>query len=305
MKYKIFIIISFLSFIACNPKEQRASQEEGKIVTKYNIVTTISHSPYLDLYLNNTEAILQYSFKEYPYNSSGPLRIKERNIGKNSIMLTEEVGVHVHDSYCVKNDEKSAHFHLIRTASVFSQQPKNQHILKKNQSTESSSYSYDIDIQMVDSICIIRPNTDTCHCIPMCYYEDMEIEWNPDYNNTNGVLIITEWNGVLMNGQTINSGTTIGIDIVEDNGVTILNNDLFDGMPDEAFVNLWLLRANIIDLSDVGEGTIEDLIALANEDPNLLETILEDDPEFLLALQDMTFACGAVAMLPFYLIRNL
>ena len=133
----------------------------------------------------------------------------------------------------------------------------------------------------------------------------MEIEWNPDYNNTNGVLIITEWNGVTLTGASVGSGTTIGIDFVDDTGVTTLNNDLFNGMPDEAFVNLWLLRANIVDVSHVGDGTLENLMAMANEDPSMMETFLEENPEFLLLLQEMTLGCGAVAMLPFYLIRNL
>ena len=99
--------------------------------------------------------------------------------------------------------------------------------------------------------------------------------------------------------------TTIGIDIVEDNGVTILDNGLFEGMPDEALVNLWLLRANVADLSDIEGGTLEDLIELANDDPYIMETLLEENPEYLLALQAMTLGCGAVAMLPFYLIRTL
>ena len=133
----------------------------------------------------------------------------------------------------------------------------------------------------------------------MCYYDNMEIEWNPDYNNTNGVLIITEWNGVTLTGASVGSGTTIGIDFVDDTGVTTLNNDLFNGMPDEAFVNLWLLRANIVDVSHVGDGTLENLMAMANEDPSMMETFLEENPEFLLLLQEMTLGCGAVAMLLF------
>ena len=133
----------------------------------------------------------------------------------------------------------------------------------------------------------------------------MEIEWNPDYSNTNGVLIIIEWNGITLTDNLSSNGTTIGIDIVEDTGVTTLNNDLFDNIPDEALVNLWLLRANVVDISHVGDGTIENLISLANEDPDMLQMLLDENPEYMLALQDITVGCGAVAMLPFYLIRNL
>lgn len=302
MNAKLLLIIPLISLVACNSKELKEHTEEQK--TTYNIVTT-KHSPYLNVYLGNTETILQYNFVEYPYKKRGPLRVKERNMGDNTIMLNEEVGVRIHDSYTIDNDGKTAHFQIIRDASVV--YPKAKELPKREQRRMMTyePYSYSIDVQMVDSIHIIRPSTDECHCIPMCYYDQMEIEWNPDYNNTNGVLIIAEWNGVLMNGPTMNSGNTIGIDLVEDNGVAILNNSLFNGMPDEALVNLWLLRANVADISHVGDGTLENLIEKANEDPELLESLMEENPEYMFALQTMIVGCGAVAVLPFYLIRNL
>ena len=304
MKLEVLLIIPLAILTACDFQKQKEQKEEVQ-QAKYNFVTA-KQSPYLDLYFGEKEAVLQYCFKEYPYNHMKALRIKERNTGDNTIMLTDEVGVRLHDSYTIKNDGKTAHFHIMRDAAIVSQ--KTEGIPARaaaRQTTSSGSHTYDLYVQMVDSINIIRPNTDSCHCIPLCYYDNMEIEWNPDYNNTNGVLIITEWNGVLLNGTSAYAGTTIGIDLVDDTGVTTLNNDLFDGMPDEALVNLWLLRANIVDLSHVGDGTIEDLIAMATEDPYLVETLLEENPEFLLLLQEMTVGCGAVAMLPFYLIRNL
>lgn len=307
MKYP-HVLIPLILFTACNITDHNEKAEEAQ-ATKYNIVN-LKSSPYLDFYLNDNEAILQCNFKEHPYSNSS-IFVKERNTEDNTIMLTDEVGIRLHDSYTIENDGKNAHFRITREASIISSKTEGKPIQAALQKTTLSSapYSYettnDIYVQAADSIVIIRPSTSECNCIPMCYYDNMEIEWNPDYNNTNGVLIITEWNGVTLTGASVGSGTTIGIDFVDDTGVTTLNNDLFNGMPDEAFVNLWLLRANIVDVSHVGDGTLENLMAMANEDPSMMETFLEENPEFLLLLQEMTLGCGAVAMLPFYLIRNL
>lgn len=303
MKYKLFLPFFLMGLVACNSKDIKDQSNEIQ-KPKYNIVT-LKNSPYVDFYFGGKEAILQYDFIEYPYKSRSPLRVKERNVRDNTIMLNDDVGVRLHDSYTIENDGRTAHFHILRDASIVFPKESQDPLRVARRATTYEPYSYSIYVQMVDSIHIIRPSTDECHCIPMCYYENMEIEWNPDYNNTNGVLIITEWNGVTLTGTPNSAGTIIGIDFVDDTGVTTLNNDLFDGMPDEALVNLWLLRANVVDLSHVGDGTIEDLIAMANEDPLLVETLLEENPEFLLLLQEMTLGCGAVAMLPFYLIRNL
>ncbi len=84
-----------------------------------------------------------------------------------------------------------------------------------------------------------------------------------------------------------------------------MDNAIFEGMPDEALVNLWLLRANIVTVEEIGVGYIDDVIQWGMEDPDLVAELLEDEPELLTDLQTMTVATGAVALLSFYLIREL
>ena len=76
-------------------------------------------------------------------------------------------------------------------------------------------------------------------------------------------------------------------------------------MPDEALVNLWLIRANVVTVEEIGAGYINDIIQWGMEDPDLVAELLEDEPELLTDLQTMTVATGAVALLSFYLIREL
>ena len=80
-----------------------------------------------------------------------------------------------------------------------------------------------------------------------------------------------------------------------------MDNAIFEGMPDEALVNLWLLRANIVTVEEIGVGYIDDVIQWGMEDPDLVAELLEDEPELLTDLQTMTVATGAVALLSFYL----
>lgn len=285
MRTKIFFI-SLLAVLctACKNSKNTEIIEDIKNTPKYNILYKDS-SIYIDWYLKNPESIIQYSY------AKSPLQIFERNTQDNTLMLNDKVGIRIHDSYTISNNEETTTFNLTREASVL----------------ESSSISTNhiiIETRTVEPIEFIQPSTDECNCIPMCYYEDMQIEWNQDPNNTNGIVIVAEWNGITMDGQTGESAIA-NIDIVDDTGVAILNNDLFEGIPDEALVNLWLLRANIIGINYDGEMTLQELLEMTNGEPDLIQRYLEENPEFLTSLQTTVVGTGAIAVLPMYLIRNL
>lgn len=303
MKTKIFLFIALFFLVACNTHDNK-QKDITPSKTKFSILSKVP-SKYVDWYVGNSESIVLYDYVEYPYLSDRSLQINERNTEDNTIMFNEEVGIRLHDSYTVDNDGKVAHFHINRKASlVNSKRGTHARYLVHNEDTTISP-TYDIDVQMVEPIFIYRPASTPCYCIPLCYYENMEIEWNQDVNNTDGILIITEWNGVTMNGTSSETETIIGIDFVEDNGVTTLDNAIFEGMPDEALVNLWLIRANVVTVEEIGAGYINDIIQWGMEDPDLVAELLEDEPELLTDLQTMTVATGAVALLSFYLIREL
>lgn len=303
MRIKLILLLLLCVFASCTTQESK-----DKAVTppkaKHNILSKIP-SQYIDWYMGNSESIILYDFVEYPYSTERSLHIKERNTEDNTIMLNDEIGLQIHDSYTLDNDGKVAHFHITREAKVvFPKQGIKPRCLTRD-GYPADPPTYDIDVQMVEPIYILRPNSTQCHCIPMCYYDEMEIEWNPDINNSNGVMIIAEWNGVTMNGTSSETETIIGIDFVEDNGVATLDNAIFEGMPDEALVNLWLLRANVVTVEEIGVGYIDDIIQWGLEDPDLVAELLEDNPEFISDIQTMVLASGAVALLPIYLIRNL
>lgn len=81
---------------------------------------------------------------------------------------------------------------------------------------------------------------------PFCYYDNFKLNWPPDYNNKNGMVVIVEWNGTVLSEEGDSKEYVRNIDVItEDNGEAILNNKLFDNIPDRALAYVTLLRGNI------------------------------------------------------------
>lgn len=290
MKTKYIFLLLLIVFTACNTNDLK--QEDTVKAKKYNIVSPKASS-YLDWYLSNNESIIQYSLVTYPDAEENKEQVFLRNLAPNKITLSDNIQIELHDSYTVENFNQTSRFHIRREA------------LFSNNNGGSVNDTLSVDIRPVQPIYILRPNTGDCHCIPMCYYDQMVIEWNADLSNDNGIIVIAEWDGITMNGDTGN-GPIVGIDyIVDDDGDATLNNDLFNGMPNEALVNLWFLRASVVELNYGGDLTLSDFIDLVHDDPMVAQEYLENHPDIMYLLQNMSVGCGAIALLPIYLITDL
>ena len=161
---------------------------------------------------------------------------------------------------------------------------------------------YTIHPHQSEPIAIIRPYATECNPIPLCYYHDLEVEWNEDVNNNSGVGIIIEWNGIKMLDSSDNAHV-VGMDFVDDLGSVVLNDAIFNNIPDGALVYMWLFRFDVATIEDGNnvEYSLQDILS----DEDLLEELLDEDPEFTLQLRNIFVLNGSVAMLPFFLIRNL
>lgn len=149
-------------------------------------------------------------------------------------------------------------------------------------------------IQTAQPITIYSPYVEECATIPYCYAEDLEVTWNEDPNNEYGVIILTRWTGLVINEQ----GTADPIyhaSLVPDNGAAVLNNALFDDMPNNAYVTLFLIRANIVQITQGGH-----LVNLEDVD---WSAIIGEYPE--LDCQATNVAIGTAAKLSFVLVTEL
>ena len=151
-----------------------------------------------------------------------------------------------------------------------------------------------------------RPNATECDPMPFCYYKDMEIEWNEADENENGVIIIAEWLGSNAFDIHTHCPSIIRVDVVEDNGVTVLNNDLFEDMPHGAKINLWLVRASMAapkmnkDTEAMAEflRTIENHSELGSDCSAQVKKVID-------SMDDPLVVNASIALLPIILVKEL
>jgi len=104
----------------------------------------------------------------------------------------------------------------------------------------------EIEMYVPELLQITSPFIDNAaDLLPYCYYKNFVLGWNADPNNENGLVVVVEWNGTDLYGNKYNEYVQIADVITNDNGSTILNNALFDGIPHGALVTVQLLRGNI------------------------------------------------------------
>jgi hypothetical protein len=91
----------------------------------------------------------------------------------------------------------------------------------------------------------------------------------------------------------------------DDDGIVTLDDNLFNGMPDGALVNIWLVRENIVtvyhDWTPITPGTILEEI---ENNPETFYQLIHDDPTLLHQFYTTEYMFGAIAHLPIFLIRN-
>lgn len=113
---------------------------------------------------------------------------------------------------------------------------------------EWSTFKTTVKVPTAKPIKILSPDMSYWKGIyPWACSEGFVLEWEADPQNKNGVVIITSWNGLIIDSDTT-GGYIDHATLVKDNGYVVLDPKMFEGMPETAFVTLYMLRANIEDL---------------------------------------------------------
>ena len=137
-----------------------------------------------------------------------------------------------------------------------------------------------ITMYVPDLLQITSPSINTPEdLLPYCYYQDFVLGWNADPQNENGLVVVVEWNGRDLYGNEYKEYVRNADIIKNDNGKAVLNNKLFDGIPQGAIVQIQLIRGNI-----------EATAIVIDEDGN--------EEEF-------TFVAASQAILPSILVREI
>lgn len=305
MKTKLLLLLTVITMVACSNSET-ASHLNNPVLSNVNLLFKES-SPYIDWYFSDMESFVSYSIKMYPQETDGKIYEKVRNAEDNTITLKNGVKIKLHDEYVLNDNGKTTTLQLTRTGTILHDNSNAPRRIKTNNGN-LGPYTYIYSIQNVFPMQIIKPEIDIKDPIPMCYYDNFIVNWTAagDGMNENGIVVIAEWNGATLYGPTEDISIA-NVDIIEDTGEAVLSADLFDNMPDEALVNLWMIRGNAFTIGvESGDSitnlTLEEAQQYSQE---IFEELLFQYPDFLMQMQPFILGSGAVAGFSFFLIRDL
>lgn len=306
MKTKnIFAILLIVLLVSCqtNYPEDKQLQESK---TNFPGLKIKEHVPIMEWLESKEETVIHYSFVDYPSGiCSKGVYYPTRDA--NTIMLNDRLGIRIQDT-CVIDDSQGKNIcHVTRKYEVIDKEEDtslNQKSMMPARIQRSDDFSFDFTTTAVDPITILSPQPTDCNPIPMCYYHLMDIKWTPDSHHPTQMMIITEWNGLNMDGTSVNT-TVVHHMETDDDGVVTLNDNIFNGMPDGALVNIWLVRENIVTIYSSGNQiTPGNLMDHIEHHPEELTVLIHDHPELLYQLYSTEYVFGAIAHLPIFLIRE-
>ena len=120
-------------------------------------------------------------------------------------------------------------------------------VLSNGKTFKNGETKKDISMYVPKKINISNPKVeDEGDVMPYCYYDGFLLEWNADPKNEEGLVVVAEYFGATAIPKDNIEPTIINTDIIDmDNGTVILDNDLWEGIPNTAVVYLSLLRGNV------------------------------------------------------------
>lgn len=291
LHFKHFIWLAFAAaVVSCSNQKEDLSLETK---TQYNI-SALAGSPYYALMEKDQEVFARYWYMDMHLfmDQAEEYKYVKNNMPNNYYLGSSQQNITISDNCMTFNNGTETDFYINR-------------IISLNDGADSLSIPYYSHIANINPIEFIRPYSTNCNSIPCCYVKDMEIAWNPDYDNRNGVVILVEWQGSTVSEPTRDIHIVTG-DIVADNGQVVLRDELFNDIPNEAIVNLWIMRANmgeviaresrdetyqrllrLLTSYELGESQREEILSIINEEPLPITTN------------------GSVALLPIILMREM
>jgi hypothetical protein len=134
-----------------------------------------------------------------------------------------------------------------------------------------------VSLYIPNTVEITSPKIETEEDLyPHCYYKDFVLRWNSDLQNENGLIVLIEWYGFYFNGQSENRYVRNGDLISIDDGEEVLNNELFDDIPENALCYLTLLRGNLENI-ELPKENYSEYYLVAGESHAVLPLVLVRD----------------------------
>jgi len=277
----IYILLAIICCVGCN----NTIEQDNQVINSQKVkVETLA---YKDLLNNNNPLLTVIDIKNCNNEDSPSVPfVHTKNWDDNTYVgLLDKYNVNFHNEFDLKSYAQNHHIQLRRNTTVS--------IIEEDTSSTLSDITVTITNEVMP-ITIVRPYVEECGIVPKCYYDEMEIEWNGDLNNSQGIVALIRWTGMILDREEINE-PIYNLCILEDTGVATLDNAMFDNIPDRAYVTMFLIRANILQVAD-NDGIVD----IPNYD---WDAIIEAYPE--VGCQTTNVAVGTAAKFSFILIREL
>ena len=118
---------------------------------------------------------------------------------------------------------------------------------KSGKTFKDGSSSKEIEMYIPQQLTITNPKVETEEdLMPFCYFEDFVLEWNADTENTEGLVVVAEYSGISAIPANDKRIHIVNTDVIkEDNGRAVLDNKIWEGIPNSGVVTLSLMRGNV------------------------------------------------------------
>lgn len=255
-----------------------------------------ANSPYAPLLDSSREMFWVYSFTDmHMFNDSALQKSRFFNADANTYMIDEQ-----HNRSLIVRD--SCEITRLSDVNVFTMKRS----ISLNPFAMSTELRSTFQMDNFEPISFISPYSTECDPMPFCYFKDMEITWNGAADNENGVIIIAEWCGSNAYYEVTDRSSIITVDVVEDDGVAVLDNDMFEGMPHGALVNLWIMRANLAEPQMSQDTEALNAFIHAIEINSELGSSFSDKTKHVInSMENPLVVNASIALLPIILIKEL
>ncbi|QLG44848.1 hypothetical protein [Costertonia aggregata] len=253
MKKTIYVrmIISsavlFLTTLSCSDEKYEEPLEEGALPQKQEETFESSYS-LLDYTPNK-----YYDFFETTDNTIGISILNSGPFVEKSTYKSDQLTAKASEIAYSINDVKfsgvsgSQKLDISDSESYFGKTVVVNFNSKLGTTFKDGSTSKEIEMYVPKQLEILKPLIkNESDLLPFCYFEDFVIEWNADPQNMEGLVVTVEYHGLSAIPENEKKINILNTDFIkEDNGRAVLDNAIWEGIPNTGIVTLTLLRGNV------------------------------------------------------------
>ncbi len=249
MRKNIFLLIMSITIVisvsSCN-----SDKDEQQLEISQSEIPNKKESSYSLLdYTPN----IYYNFLKKTDNTVGFSSLKPGPLQSFSVVQNSNISDNINkgnlviNSLSLTNKNGTSKINKNNADNIFGKTMKITVNSKKGTTFKDGSTNKEVEMYVPEQLEISSPKISTEEeLMPICFYEDFVLEWNADPKNKEGLVVIAEYNGLSAVPSENKNIHIVNTDVIKnDNGRTILNNNIWDGIPNSGIVNITLLRGNV------------------------------------------------------------